>query len=300
MSVEADDELTVLRIGGADARAFLQGQLSNDLHLLGPENPLLAALNSPQGRVVALLRLFQRADTIAEIHAVLPRSMAATVIDRLRKYVLRSKVTLSVAEDFVVVPHLGKAFGERAAHSLDGDVSVLSFQQPEPRALLIGRSDAVSGLLARRQSSAASWNDWRRAQISAGEPQVYAATSERFVAQMLNLDLIDAVSFSKGCYTGQEIIVRTQHLGRIKRRTVRLRTRGRAPELGEKLAHGGQTVAEVAELAAARDGAYEVLAVVTMASLSGGAPAVAGLELQRLPLPYAVGDEVAPDAPFMA
>ena len=59
--------------------------------------------------------------------------------------------------------------------------------------------------------------------VAAGEPQVYSETSELFVAQMLNLDLIDALSFSKGCYTGQEIITRTQHLGRIKRRMLAFR-----------------------------------------------------------------------------
>ena len=64
--------------------------------------------------------------------------------------------------------------------------------------------------------------DWRLADIRAGLPQIYASTRETFVAQMLNLDLLDGISFSKGCYTGQEIIARTQHLGRIKRRLFRL------------------------------------------------------------------------------
>ena len=64
---------------------------------------------------------------------------------------------------------------------------------------------------------------WRLADIRAGLPQIYAATREMFVAQMLNLDLIDGISFTKGCFTGQEIIARTQHLGRIKRRLHRLR-----------------------------------------------------------------------------
>ena len=66
-------------------------------------------------------------------------------------------------------------------------------------------------------------HDWRLADIRAGLPQIYLATREAFVAQMLNLDVLDGISFSKGCYTGQEIIARTQHLGRIKRRLYRLR-----------------------------------------------------------------------------
>jgi len=303
MSVGNDDAPVVLRVGGADARAFLQGQLSNDLRLLGPGNTLLASLNSPQGRVVAILRLFQRDDAI---HAVLPRSLAATVVERLRKYVMRSKVTLALAEELVVVPLIGapelvpEPASAEPAHVLAGEVSILACAQPEPRALLIGSAGNVAEVVKRQASSVASWNDWRLAQIAAGEPQVYAATSERFVAQMLNLDLLGAVSFAKGCYTGQEIIVRTQHLGRIKRRVVRLRVRGRSLEPGEKLTDDGHTVAEIVDVAAARDGGHQVLAVVTMTSLSGGAPTVAGVELQRLPLPYPVGDEAPADTTFMA
>src|ERR1700691_2719848 len=61
--------------------------------------------------------------------------------------------------------------------------------------------------------------------IGGGLAQVYAATSGQFVAQMLNLDCIDAVSFTKGCYTGQEVIARAHYRGRIKRRLQRFRSR---------------------------------------------------------------------------
>ncbi len=59
------------------------------------------------------------------------------------------------------------------------------------------------------------------ADIRAGLPQVYAATSESFVAQMLNLDLLGAIAFDKGCYTGQEVIARAHYRGRVKRRMQR-------------------------------------------------------------------------------
>jgi tRNA-modifying protein YgfZ len=306
MSVDADGgrALAVVRITGAHARAFLQGQLSNDLRLLGRDDSLLAALNTPQGRVTAIVRLIERTDGI---HALLPRELAGATIERLRKYVLRAKVTLEPADELTVTPIAGSsaqtiAFARTAGlsvtqlptraarHWQEGDVSAVTFEDEPSRALLIGPAAAVAAFVAGRDLSAASWNDWRLAQIAAGEPQLYAATSERFVAQMLNLDLIGGLSFSKGCYTGQEIIVRTQHLGRIKRRMVRLRAHGGSADVGDKLTHGAETVAEVIEAARAPDGA-ELLAVVATANLAAGAPTADGITLERLPLAYTVGDE---------
>jgi folate-binding protein YgfZ len=68
-------------------------------------------------------------------------------------------------------------------------------------------------------------SEWCALDIAAGLPQVYAATSEAFVAQMLNLDLIDAIAFDKGCYTGQEVIARAHYRGKVKRRMQRFQTR---------------------------------------------------------------------------
>ncbi|MGA2344213.1 MAG: tRNA-modifying protein YgfZ, partial [Steroidobacteraceae bacterium] len=110
---------------------------------------------------------------------------------------------------------------------------------------------------------------WRLADIRAGLPTVYAATSEAFVAQMLNLDLIDGISFSKGCYTGQEIIARAQHLGRIKRRMFRLRLASRGGSIGGavKLADGRS--GRLTELAPA-DGHLEALAVLNLEAGAAG------------------------------
>lgn len=310
MSVDVDGgrALAVIRIAGAHARAFLQGQLSNDLRLLGRDDSLLAALNTPQGRVTAILRLIERTDGI---HALLPRELAGVTIERLRKYVLRAKVTLTMADELTVTPVVGSsaqtiAFARTAGlsatqlparaarHWQDGDVSVVSFDNEPLSTLLIGPAATVCTYLASRGLAAASWNDWRLARIAAGEPQVYATTSDSFVAQMLNLDLVGGLSFSKGCYTGQEIIVRTQHLGRIKRRMLRLRAHGRA-QPGDKLLARGESAGDVIEAAVAPDGASDLLAVV---SLSQPSPAPlcladdAAVELLDLPYPVSTPTSV--------
>src|SRR5688572_9899392 len=141
-----------LRFGGADARAFLQGQLSNDLRALTRQNSQLAALNTAQGRVVALLRLIERGDGI---HALLPAAMIGTVIERLRKYVLRSKVTLEPAT-LEVLPLMGISPGEvraliaggdnGATHHEAGTVSVLHLAGPTTRTLAIGNAPELRAL----------------------------------------------------------------------------------------------------------------------------------------------------------
>src|SRR5688572_11408324 len=299
-AVRATDTWGALRIGGADARAFLQGQLSNDLLSLTRDNSLLAALNTPQGRVVALLRLVERADAI---YGLLPTAMVATVIERLRKYVLRSKVTLE-SSTLDVLPLIGIAHSEvhalfdggarAATHLLAANVSALHLPGPTTRTLLIGEMRELRALLERAGLEPASWNDWRLAQIEAGEPQVYPATSEHFVAQMLNLDLVEGLSFNKGCYTGQEIIVRTQHLGRIKRRMVRARHSGSAVTPGDKLFDGDVSAGEVVDVAQRADGTTELLAVISLTHAPGAVHFAGFGPLTELALPYSYGSSKAP------
>ncbi len=225
--------LGVLRVGGRDAEGFLQGQLSNDIRRLSDARSITAAYSNPQGRVIACLTL---AAQPPDILALLPRELVRPVIDKLQRFVLRAKVDLHDASDELRVVGLRMSDaleGERRRGAIEG-AGAAAFAVPHDarRMYVIGARDAwagaplhtaladfdVHGALGRDLS-----RDWRRAHIEAGIPQIFAATSEEFVPQMLNLDALSAISFSKGCYTGQEIIARTQHLGRIKRRMFGLR-----------------------------------------------------------------------------
>jgi folate-binding protein YgfZ len=220
-----------IRFSGPDARTFLQGQLTNDLRLLTPDNPLLAAYCTPQGRVISVLQLTEDADGIL---AHLPASLVDTTIAKLRKYVLRAKVAMASA-----------AGGP-----------------PET-------------------------NDSRLRDIEAGRPQVYPETSETFVAQMLNLDLLDGISFNKGCYTGQEIVARAHFRGQVKRRMQRFQTLEAAefkPGDEGQLSDGRRFI--VVRGAQRPDGRCEFLAV---------APLIAAPAAETLELPYellASGDGV--------
>ena len=124
------------------------------------------------------------------------------------------------------------------------------------------------------------------AEIRLGIPAVTSAVAERHVAQMLNLDKLDAVSFDKGCYPGQEIIARVHNLGGVKRRARRYGSPADPPTVGAAVLAAGAQVGEVVRCAPARLGC-ELLAVVDHAAADTPLTC-AGSPLAELPLPFAV------------
>ena len=317
----------LVRFSGPDNLSFLQGQLSNDTNRLTAGAPLLAAYSTPQGRVAAVLHLLPHSSGVM---AILPLEIVLPTVERLRKYVLRAKVRIEdVSDQFVVFGRTGSDApppgglpapdAEHAYVERDGiGVALLgsdrqpSDRQPSPtnRFWIIGTAPdlATQGIVSQPAEEPRLEHAWRLADIRAGLPQVYAATREMFVAQMLNLDLIDGISFTKGCFTGQEIIARTQHLGRIKRRLHRLRLPAGTWAVGQAIhLHDGRS-GRLTELAAA-GAEFEALAVLTLETASTAAAGAAGsagasgaedmaiagaasstlVAATELPLPYALG-----------
>ncbi|HEY2340417.1 MAG TPA: tRNA-modifying protein YgfZ, partial [Steroidobacteraceae bacterium] len=179
---------------------------------------------------------------------------------------------------------------DAAAH-LAGAIAVCVALQPARWLLL--RPASQSPLTG---APAAAPQEWQRLAIAAGEPQVYRATSEEFVAQMLNLDALGAIAFDKGCYTGQEVIARAHYRGRVKRRMQRFVTVPRQQPLkpgdAGELSDGRAFRAVDAVMLA--DGRCEFLAVAPLeageadASPPAGLAATGHVAAQTLPLPYAL------------
>ncbi|MGH8149980.1 MAG: YgfZ/GcvT domain-containing protein [Steroidobacteraceae bacterium] len=301
--------LGVLAIRGTDAARFLQGQVSNDLERLVDGGSLLAGYHNPQGRTIAILRLVQAADGIL---ALTPRELVPPVAARLARFVLRAKVQLrdesaSWRVRGIVAP---QPSGELHAKLADAPARWLVLDRREGEEPAHAPSaprpagNAPLGPAAALAPSAG--RQWTLLDIAAGLPQVYSSTSEAFVAQMLNLDLLDGIALSKGCYTGQEVIARAHYRGRVKRRMQRWRTRGPcslAPGEGGLLEDG--RAFRVVEAAQLPDGRCEFLAVAPLdaagppereAPLAAGTPAAddaraangtpAPLAVEALPLPY--------------
>jgi folate-binding protein YgfZ len=264
------DSLGVLCITGVDAQRYLQGQLSADISALSPGASTLAGLHTAQGRVITIMRVI--AADPQRYWLVLPTDLIATVLTRLQRYVLRAKVLLEDRSHDQRVLGLWQA-GQR-------HVLVLSAGQPDP-----------SGMRLEPQQ-------WWCAEVTAGLPQVFAASSEHFTAQMLNLDLVGGVSFTKGCYTGQEVVARSHYRGRVKRRLQGFSTdQTLLLQPGERRLLPDGRMLEVVMAAMSAGGEQQLLAVAPLPTQAPDAePAVDHsdegntahplLQARQIPLPY--------------
>ena len=302
------DSLGVLCVRGADVVSFLQGQVSNDVALLGPERSLLAGYHNPQGRVIALLHLVQA--TAHEVLAILPRELAAPTARRLAKFILRAKVSVAdvsaswqvtgvVAPESPAGPPPPFAGLPQAlnATARSGDSFALRIGAQPPRWLLIAPLAAASAAQpagAPPHCEPAPPQAWQRLSVAAGEPEVFAATSEEFVAQMLNLDVLGAIAFDKGCYTGQEVIARAHYRGRVKRRLQRFVSHTPLRlQPGDTGALNDGRAFKVVNAVALADGRCEFLAVAPCAGedCAAGRPQPQAerarvIDAQQLALPY--------------
>lgn len=284
--------LSVLRLGGPDVRNFLQGQLSCDLAQLSPTQGLLGSVNSPQGRVQAVLALIAQD---SEVLIVAPAELQSLLIARLKPFILRAKVQIIETD----TPFsLAARFPGDAGHLPDcvpGSVRagasgpVLSWWGTSRLELCIGSHPISTGHQAPEDSRGATEVDrrWRKVCVAAGVPQVWRPTSGSFVAQMLNLEILGGVSFRKGCYTGQEIIARAHYRGAVKRRMFRFQSHGATPSPGERVLSAAAPVGEIVDAIAGADGT-ELLAVVSLTELDQALTLADGTPLERLPLPYEV------------
>src|SRR5688572_16539991 len=279
------DDLAVLAVRGADTVKFLQGQLSQDLQRLGDDGALLAGLHNPQGRCVAVLRVLQVAED--QLLLVLPAELADSVRELLSRYVLRARVRI---EDAATAWRVYGATGPDAAAAASTRLSMPMDGTGMRQLIVAPRGEPLP------DGDVVTRNLWRLDDIGSGLPEIRTVTSGVFVAQMLNLDLLDAISFSKGCYTGQEVIARAHYRGQVKRRMQRFVTDSDAALLpGARLLLSDGRTAQLVMAAAAEGGGQEFLAVTTVPSVdamsgprfeeaaSGGLPV---LRCSQLPLPY--------------
>ena len=278
-------ELSVIAVVGRDARSFLQGQLSNDLLGLERHPGMLAAACNRQGRVLGTLRLAADGD---DVLLVLHRSLAHTFVAQLSAFVLRADVRFEDRSRLVEVAGLLDAEPDARWSQSAAAAAGLAMLVASPRRILLaGTRPALDAVLAAIPRTTPE--DWHLACILDGEASVMPATAALWLPQMLNLDLIGGISFSKGCYVGQEVVARAQHLGRLKRRTLRyVGPRAVALQPAQALFSGESLAAQV--IVAANDGSStQCLAVVELrfcSDLLGSLPG--GAEFVPSELPYAI------------
>ncbi|MBD9484834.1 folate-binding protein YgfZ [Pseudomonas sp. PDM14] len=292
---------SLLAVRGADAAKFLQGQLTCNLNYLNEGTSSLGARCTPKGRMLSSFRVVVEGDGFL-------LAMASELIEaqlaELKKYAAFSKSTLS--DETVRWVRFGLSDGDGVLVSLGLDLpagtdsvtrahGLIALRLADGRAELWAPAEQADTLHARlaAQLREAPLNDWLLAQVRAGIGQVFGATREQLIPQMINLPALGGVSFKKGCYTGQEIVARMQYLGKLKRRLYRLSlSSAELPAIGSQLfspVHGS-SVGEVV-LAAQDQEQIEVLAVLQEDAVNDGRialGAVDGVPLSLLTLPYAI------------
>ena len=296
--------LGALQFSGEDAETFLQGQLSCDVASVSSRSGTYGAYCSPKGRMLANFLLWREE---AGYFMVLSRDIASSIQKHISKFVLRAKVKVLDASDTMV---MAGAAGPKAGQALRGVFPDFP-KQPNDVSRQPGTGTVIklndgrfllalmpSSALALRQGLANSLvpvgaSAWRWLDIRNGVPLVTAPTQDQLVPQMANFELLGGVSFQKGCYTGQEVVARMQHLGKGKRRMFLANVPAEAsagdPLYSDDL--GDQASGLVVNAEASPEGGHDLLAVVQTASREGSTvhlKTLAGPVLRFLALPYAI------------
>lgn len=292
----------LLRLSGTDTRTFLQGQLTNDITQVTPELAQLSSYCSPKGRMLGSFWIMQRGD---DLLMQLPQILLETIWKRLRMFVLRSDVKIEDVGDELarfgvsgdcaagLLPFAPNA--EKATLTRDG-ITIIRMPGEPARFEVIGPPDTLAPLwsAAKEQAQQVDADFWALADIRAGVPNVFEQTVESFVPQMANLQLIGGVSFTKGCYTGQEVVARMQYLGKLKRRMYRAHvdtTERPAPgtELFSPSSESSQGAGRIVDAAPSPQGGFEALAVLQISSAEVGdlhLRDATGPAIELLDLPY--------------
>ncbi|MEX2961408.1 folate-binding protein YgfZ [Microbulbifer sp. TYP-18] len=291
-------------VTGADSQKFLQGQFTCDLVNLPDHHTTLGAHCNPKGRVISAFFALKVARD--DFVLCMPRDLAAVATAALARYSVFFKADLcDISADHQwlglqgaeAVRHAAELLGLEGLDSgtvvpfeIDSSRALAFAVSPQQVAILVPRAQAEE-LWQRLEShaQAASYGNWLGQQIAAGIPQLHTDTSEAFIPQMLNLHVLDGVSFKKGCYTGQEVVARLQYRGATKRRMFRARCEpGPLPTPGTDIRIGEHRPAGEVLTAAPVAGGIELLAVLNNALVAVEDPLCLddGRALKLLDLPY--------------
>ncbi|WP_092128474.1 folate-binding protein YgfZ [Polaromonas sp. YR568] len=298
--------LGVIRAAGDDAVTFLQGQLTQDVALMGAGEARLAAFCNAKGRMQASFIVFKRqSDAGEEILLVCNRDILPATLKRLSMFVLRAKAKLSDASaEFALYGLAGPAIDSIAGHvrpvwsKADIGAANLVFLHPgagQPLALWCAPAATPAP-----EGSRITLAQWQWLGVQSGIAMITQPIFEAFVPQMLNYESVGGVNFKKGCYPGQEIVARSQFRGTLKRRAYVAHTAG-TPAVGQEVFHAsdaGQPCGLVAAAAPNPAGGFD--AIVSMqtsaaADAEGGRltlGSASGEALALLPLPYALLEDI--------
>jgi len=212
------EHLRILTISGEDAGELLQGQMTQDVRKLEDEKIHITSFCNVQGRVIASAFIQERND---QYDLILSSEIIDDLENHLQRYILRSKVVIEQSDE--------KTFGAYKSDINEDSKECRSLKNDPKRVL------TLSSQVPESIDNFITSEEWIRCDIENSIAIINKESTEKFIPQMLNLDILDAVSFSKGCYTGQEVVARVQHRGKIKQRMFKFKT-----ENEDLISHGSE------------------------------------------------------------
>jgi len=214
------DHLGLIQIRGAEAIEFLNKLVSCKLEAQNKQ-PQFCALCNPKGRVLSCFVVFYKDDSL---YLQMPRELLEPTLQRLQMYVLMTKVELAIRADLLGSGIIGTSSPPESSDNPALQIALkAALRAPGHLPRYFVYADVAQTRSLWRRALAAGYTPttseaWHYCDIRSGLAHIYLATREKLTPQMINLDLMAAVSFSKGCYPGQEIVARTHYLGKLKRR----------------------------------------------------------------------------------
>jgi len=223
--------LAVIKVSGDDAESFLNGQFTSNIEKFSEHQLQFSAWCNPKGQVKTTFYIYRLADSF---YILLPEELKVSFLKQLSMYILRADVQLTDQSD--IVTRLGLCLEKSDLDQADVGQSDILNQLPDnvvvfPLASLESEQKQSRYIIVADIEQAESIRDslteifadtdpsvWKLLDIQAGIPWLSPETSEKFLPQMLNLDLIEALDYQKGCYPGQEIIARLHYRGELKRK----------------------------------------------------------------------------------
>ena len=300
-------DLGIIGASGEAAAAFLHGQLTNDVEHLAPGMAHWAGYCSAKGRLLSTMRYWRDEQTIWLTSA---RPLAQGLTKRLSMYVLRAKAKVTDQSDaFAVFGLCGASLGLLAATTLalrmpgpdeassSGAAHLVGLPglpqangTVRPRCLLVVAADQAGQIWQTLQAAGTpvASEVWRRTEVLCAIPRIVQGSYEQFVPQMINFESVDGVNFRKGCYPGQEIVARSQYLGKLKRRMFLASGRGDVPEPGSDIVAdaGGEPCGQVVLAASDGAGGFDVLFESQLAAIEAGGVRAGSIPLTLSNLPY--------------
>lgn len=285
-------DYSIISVKGPDAHKFLQGQLTCDLNEVDSMGALPGAHCNIKGHMHSLYQVMRASDSGYWLR--IRTDMAENALTLLKKYIIFSKAEASLETDLIGIglhgPDAAEIGDDLSANF--GIAHLLVTERPGARRECWFHSRLLPQVLelVEKHASAAERNDWELLEVDAGIPELSPATTEAFIPQMTNLQALKGVSFTKGCYTGQEIVTRLQHRGQLKKPMYRAEVRCKsAPQPGDTISSDEKENIGQIVRAAHIPGGYRLLAVIVKDLADSQTLHLGnsdGPELKLLSLPY--------------